>query len=413
MVRICQTPAGLGRVPRAADPRLSCSAPDPALTGADIERLRLVYGNFPLMLAGSATAGCVLVALLYETVPHGTLLLWLLSLLVLYGLRLLECLAFRRAPGIRDPRAWIGRLQISAAASGLLWGIGGTVFLGHGGLPYQLFTVLVFSGVAAGAMTSYGAMWRGYISFLAPFEALVELRLLFEHTPLHDPLAVINLLFVSVMLYSAFKTDQAFGNVLAITAENAKLTRALQYQATHDPLVDLVNHREFNTRLIDVVDGAVIGKHPCALIFIDLDRFKEVNDQGGHAAGDEALRRVSLILKEHIRATDTAARLGGDEFAILLPGCPLERAEAVARGVLTAIHDFVLHWEGGLYLRVGASIGVAYAVAGEAEASSLLRVADAACYAAKNAGRGRVIVRRAAPPREPSRFEIEALRRSV
>ena len=387
--------------------------PDPAHNGADTERLRLVYGNSPLMLAGSATAGCVLVALLYERVPHGTLLLWLLSLLLLCGLRLLECLAFRRAASIRDPQAWVGRLQIGAAASGLLWGIGGTVFLGLGDLPYQLFTVLVLSGVAAGAMTSYGALWRGYITFLAPFQALVELRLVFEHTALHYPLAVINLLFVCVVLYSAFKTDRAFGNVLAITAENAKLTRALQYQATHDPLVDLVNRRELNARLIDVADGAVIGKHPCALIFIDLDRFKEVNDQGGHAAGDEALRRVSLILKEHIRATDTAARLGGDEFAILLPGCPLERAEAVARDVLRAIHDFVLHWEGGLYLRVGASIGVAYAAVAEADASSLLRVADEACYAAKNAGRGRVVVRRAGPLREPSCFEIEALRRSV
>jgi diguanylate cyclase (GGDEF)-like protein len=392
---------------------MSSRVPDPSHIGADIERLRLVYGNFPLMLAGSATAGCVLVALLYETVPHGMLLLWLLSLLALYGLRLRECLAFRRASSIPDPQVWVGRLQVDAGASGLLWGIGATVFLGLGDLPYQLFTVLVLSGVAAGAMTSYGAMWRGYIAFLAPFQALVELRLLFEHTPLHYPLAVINLLFVGVVLYSAFKTDRAFGKVLAITAENAKLTRALQYQATHDPLVDLVNRRELNTRLIDVADGAVIGKHSCALIFIDLDRFKEVNDQGGHAAGDEALRRVSLILKEHIRATDTAARLGGDEFAILLPGCPLERAEAVARGVFTAIHDFVLHWDGGLYLRVGASIGVAYAAVGEADASSLLRVADEACYAAKNAGRGRVVVRRAGPLREPSCFEIEALRRSV
>lgn len=387
--------------------------PDPARSGPDVERLRLVYGNFPLMLGGSATAGCVLVALLYETVPHGTLLLWLIGLLAVCGLRLLECLGFRRAPTSRAPRAWIVRLELGSVMAGLLWGVGAMVFLTLGDLGNQLFTMLVFSGVAAGAMTSYGAMWRGYLAFLVPFQTLVELRLIFEHSALHYPLAVVNLLFVCVMLYSAFKTDQAFGNVLAVTAENAKLTRALRYQATHDPLVDLVNRREFNTRLLAAADGAVIGKHPCALLFIDLDRFKEVNDQGGHAAGDETLRRVSLILKEHIRATDTAARLGGDEFAILLPGCPRERAEAVARGVLEAIHDFVLHREGGLYFRVGASIGVAYAVPGEADAPSLLRVADAACYAAKNAGRGRVEVRRAKPFPEPGRFEAEALRRSV
>lgn len=392
---------------------MSSSASEPAQNAADIERLRLVYGNCPFMLAGAATGGCILVALLYETAPRAKLLTWLFTLFAVYVLRVLDSLAFRRARSIRDPRAWVGRLQIGTIASGLAWGIGAMLFLRFGDLPHQLFTVLIFAGVAAGAMTLYGAMWRSYLTFLVPFQTLVELRLAFEHTPLHYWLAAINLLFVSALVYSAFRMDQAFGHVLEITAENAKLTRALQYQATHDPLVDLVNHREFNTRLIGAAGEAVVGKQPCALIFIDLDRFKEVNDQGGHAAGDEALRRVSLILKEHIRATDTAARLGGDEFAILLPGCPPERAEAVAQNVLSAIQDFVLHWEGGLYLRVGASIGVACAAEGKADAAALLRVSDAACYAAKNAGRGRVEVRRAEPLRELSRFEIEALRHST
>ncbi len=387
--------------------------PEPAYSAADIERLRLVYGNFPLMLAGSNTAACVLVALLYGEVSLAKLFGWLFLLLAASVLRLLEWRAFQRAPSQREARAWSRRLQVGTTVAGLIWGIGGIVFLASDDLAHQLFTVLVFSGVAAGAMTSYGVMWRAYMTFLLPFEALVELRLLLERTPLHYPLALVNALFVSVVIYSAFKTDRTVGSALEITAENAKLTRALQYQATHDSLVDLVNHREFNTRLADVADRAVTAHEPCALIFIDLDRFKEVNDQGGHAAGDEALRRVSLILKEHVRSSDTAARLGGDEFAILLPGCPRERAEGVAQSVLRAIQDFVLHWEGGYYFRVGASIGVACAQAGEADAAALLRVADAACYAAKNAGRGRVEVRSANPLPEPSPFELAALRRPV
>ncbi len=385
----------------------------PTYCAADIERLRLVYGNFPLMLAGSNTAACVVVALLYGEVASAKLFGWLLILFAISALRLLDWKSFQGAPTRRDARVWIQRLQIGTTVSGFLWGIGGIVFLSSDDLAHQLFTVLVFSGVAAGAMTSYGVMWRVYMTFLMPFEILVELRLLIERTPLHYPLALVNALFVSVVVYSAFKTDRTVGSALEITAENAKLTRALHYQATHDPLVDLVNHREFNTRLIDVADRAVASREPCALIFIDLDRFKEINDRGGHAAGDEALRRVSLILKEHVRTTDTAARLGGDEFAILLPGCPRDRAEGVAQSVLSAIQEFVLHWEGGPYFHVGASIGVAWAAAGEADAPSLLRVADAACYGAKNAGRGRVEVRRAEPLRELSRFEAEALRRPV
>ncbi len=392
---------------------MSDSPPDPAHCAADIERLRLVYGNFPLMLAGSNTAGCVLVALLYGEVSLAKLFAWLFVVFAASVMRLLDWRAFQRAPAQRDARAWIRRLQFGTSVSGLLWGIGGIVFLASDDLSHQLFTVLVFSGVAAGAMTSYGVMWRAYMTFLIPFEALVELRLLFERTPLHYPLALVNALFVSVVMYSAFKTDRTVGSALEITAENAKLTRALQYQATHDSLVDLVNHREFNTRLVDVAERAVTAHEPCALIFIDLDRFKEVNDQGGHAAGDEALRRVGLILKEHVRSSDTAARIGGDEFAVVLPGCPRERAEGVAQSVLRAIQEFVLHWEGGHYFRVGASIGVACAAAGKADAAALLRVADAACYAAKNAGRGRVEVRSADPRPEPSPFELEALRRPI
>ncbi len=392
---------------------MTSSPPDPPHAWADLERLRLVYGNFPLMLASSATAGGVLGALLYREVSRTWLLGWLLVLVVVSAIRLRDGRAFQRAPSDRSVRVWLGRLRFGTAISGLVWGIGGMVFLSSDDLAHQLFAVLVFSGVAAGAMTSYGVMWRCYMSFLVPFQGLVELVLLFERTPLHYPLALVNALFAGVLAYSAFKLDHTVGGALEITVENAQLTRALQYQATHDPLVDLLNHREFNARLSAMTDAAVSAHEPCALIFIDLDRFKEVNDRGGHAAGDEALRRVSLILKEHVRATDTAARLGGDEFAILLPGCPRERAEQVAQSMLAAIQDFVLHWERGLYLRVGASIGVAYALAGEADAASLLRVADAACYAAKNAGRGRVEVRRSEPLREPSRFEIEALRRPV
>ena len=392
---------------------MSHTETDPVRSAADFERLRLVYGNFPLMLTGSLTAAIVLVGLLYDALSVRTLFTWLAVLLVVTVPRHLEGRSFRRNPAARDTRTWIRRLEIGTTISGLIWGIGGAAFLPHGDLPHQLFTVLVLSGVAAGAMTSYGAMWRCYMLFLVPMTFLVELRLITEQTPLHFPLAFVNIMYVGVVVYSAFKTDRTIGSVLEITAENAKLTRALQYQATHDALVDLVNHREFNARLIHIADAAVSECQPCALLFIDLDHFKQVNDQGGHAAGDEALRRVSRILKEHIRPADTAARLGGDEFAILLPGCPRERAEELARRVLAAIQEFVLHWEGGQYFRVGASIGVAYAAPGEADAASLLRVADAACYAAKNAGRGRIELRRADPLREPSRFELEVLRRTV
>jgi len=204
--------------------------------------------------------------------------------------------------------------------------------------------------------------------------------------------------------------DKTISSVLKVRAENTLLTQALRHQATHDALVDLVNHREFNARLSQVATTSAKLKEPYALLFVDLDLFKQVNDNAGHAAGDETLRRIGRILKSTIRSDDTAARLGGDEFAILLPGCPRHRAEQIAGRVLSAIVNLPLEFEGKRF-RVGASIGVAYTDAGEHDASAMLRAADAACYAAKNGGRGRVEVHHADPAAaESGRFELSKLK---
>jgi diguanylate cyclase (GGDEF)-like protein len=376
--------------------------------GADLERLRLVYGNFPIMLTGAVTAACVLAALLYQAVPRPVMFGWLSLVVVISVARHFESRAFQRDPRARATRQWVRRLESGTLLSSLVWGAGAAWFLPRGDAPHQMITLLVYTGVIAGAMTSYGAMWRCYMIFMVPIAALIEWRLLTDQVPLHDALAFVNIVYAAVIAYSAYKTDRTIGKVLTVTAENAQLTRALHYQATHDALVDLVNHREFNVRLRE----AARAHEPCALVFIDLDHFKEVNDRGGHAAGDEALRRVSELLKEHVRASDTAARVGGDEFALLLPGCPRERAEQVAAEVLAAIHEFVLHWDDGHYFRVGASMGVAYSGAGETDADELLRAADSACYAAKNAGRGRIEVRCARRVRDTGHFEVTALRPS-
>lgn len=378
--------------------------PESLEQGADLERLRLVYGNFTFMLGGAVLAAGVLVALLYELASRTMLFAWLAVVVGISLFRHRESRVFRNDPGARTAREWMRRLDAATLLSGVIWGIGAALFLPLGDVAHQMLTVLVFTGVIAGAMTSYGALWRCYMIFMVPVAVTMEWRLLTDRRGLHYALSFVNIVYVAVVAYSAYKIDRTIGKVLDITAENAQLTRALQYQATHDPLVDLVNHREFNVRLREVAGRA---HEPCALVFIDLDRFKEINDRGGHAAGDEALRRVSEILKSHVRTTDTAARIGGDEFALLLPGCPRERAEHVAQEALAAIEQFVLHWEDGHYFRVGASMGVACAAPGATDAAALLRVADSACYAAKNAGRGRIEVRQATPLNEPRCFELE------
>jgi diguanylate cyclase (GGDEF)-like protein len=126
-------------------------------------------------------------------------------------------------------------------------------------------------------------------------------------------------------------------------------------------------------------------------MFIDLDRFKQVNDSAGHPAGDAMLRKVAQILGSQVRQTDTVARFGGDEFAILLVGCPPAQAAEIGEKTRKAVEQGVLHWEGHDH-SVGASIGLVVVDEHHLTAEDVLAAADAACYAAKHGGRNALVV---------------------
>ena len=128
-----------------------------------------------------------------------------------------------------------------------------------------------------------------------------------------------------------------------------------------------------------------------ALCFIDLDRFKAVNDNAGHAGGDALLQQIGHAIRHSCRAQDFAARIGGDEFALLLADCSLVGARKAAQQVVDAIAGVRFIWHGKSY-EVGASVGITLVSARSPHLTELMSQADAACYAAKNAGRNRVAV---------------------
>ena len=161
----------------------------------------------------------------------------------------------------------------------------------------------------------------------------------------------------------------------------------LRKQATHDSLTGMLNRAELES-LVQTVMEHDTGNH--ALLFCDLDRFKNVNDEAGHAAGDKLLADVGGIVTKLIRASDSCGRTGGDEFCVLLRHCSLEKAREIAEQIRSRVAGYRLAW-GNEYFSVGISIGVAPTSAVR-DASSLFRLADAACYAAKNAGRNKIHV---------------------
>jgi len=169
------------------------------------------------------------------------------------------------------------------------------------------------------------------------------------------------------------------------------LTSKLSWQATHDALTGLVNRAEFEARLGLSLSSARQEARHHALLYLDLDQFKIVNDTCGHTAGDELLRRLTALLQIKIRGNDTLARLGGDEFGVLLENCPLEQALRIADELREIIQDFRFAWKDKTF-NVGVSIGVVPIDAYSEDLAHILSAADAACYTAKEKGRNRVNV---------------------
>ena len=174
------------------------------------------------------------------------------------------------------------------------------------------------------------------------------------------------------------------------TSKESRLFRQLSYQASHDAVTGLINRREFENQLSGSLESLQSDRESMhALLYIDLDQFKVVNDTFGHTAGDELLRQLSELVQTNIRSTDLLARLGGDEFAILLERCSEERAMELAEAIRGSIEGYRFEWQDS-FTTVRCSIGVVMISSESADVASVMSSADVACYSAKDMGRNQV-----------------------
>ena len=167
------------------------------------------------------------------------------------------------------------------------------------------------------------------------------------------------------------------------------LTRKMSYQAAHDPMTGLINRREFERRLDEAMDTAHSDEAVHMLFYMDLDRFKAVNDSCGHLAGDSMLREVATLIRDQVRESDFVGRLGGDEFGALLIGCPIDKARQIATDICNAIADYRFVWKDKIF-SIGVSIGLVEISHVSGTVQDVMAAADSACYVAKQEGRGKV-----------------------
>ena len=186
------------------------------------------------------------------------------------------------------------------------------------------------------------------------------------------------------------RDGQILGVVLVfhdVTKAN-EMARQMSWAATHDSLTGLFNRAEFERRLKALIAHASMGRRH-ALLYIDLDQFKVVNDTCGHTAGDQMLCQVAALMLAQMRESDTLARLGGDEFGVLLESCPMEKSREIAQSILDSLGNFRFAWQDKTFL-VGASIGLVEIAGDDLDGARLLAAADTACYTAKDEGRNRI-----------------------
>ena len=195
---------------------------------------------------------------------------------------------------------------------------------------------------------------------------------------------------------SAAPIRDRIGNIMGAVmvfhdvGKETRLFRQLSYQASHDAVTGLINRREFENQLVSALERThEQADLTNALLYIDLDQFKVVNDTFGHAAGDELLRQVTEIVQAKIRSTDTVGRLGGDEFGVLLERCDQARATEVAEAIRLAVEQHRFIWQGA-FTNVRCSIGVVVVTEDSPNAASVMSFADVACYSAKDMGRNQI-----------------------
>jgi diguanylate cyclase (GGDEF)-like protein len=188
-------------------------------------------------------------------------------------------------------------------------------------------------------------------------------------------------------------------------AELRRLNRELQIRATTDALTGLANRRQLDTDLQILSTARLGGAGSCAFIMLDLDHFKRLNDERGHAAGDAALRAVSAELRRVIRSRDTIYRYGGEEFLVVMPDASLEVAAVAAERIRAAVADLQIPAGAGPAARIlTISGGVAFSLSAREHWEVVLAAADTALYEAKAAGRDRICVAPAVVHELPARL---------
>ena len=359
-----------------------------------LERLAIYYRSLVLANAAVVINSLMLAFVLHTPENARTVFAWTTVTLLIAAYRFVTVIRYRRqTKEEREARSQSAYrdVLVGVTLSGTAWGMAGFLLFDLNDVLNLSFLSFVVAGMCAGSIVSLSAFFEAAATFLTLSLVPYILRLLYELNPDTTVMAAMVLLYLGLMLIFARRVNRTVVTGLEMTYLRSDAEATIERQALYDELTGLPNRRLLGDRLAQAVARSRRRARQAALLFLDLDFFKRINDSLGHAIGDELLVEVAGRIRTLLREEDTAARLGGDEFVVLLTELDgdVERAVSVIRRRGEEIRRAV---EAPMYLsgnevHITVSVGVSLLPGDTDNVDDLLTHADTAMYRAKEEGR--------------------------
>lgn len=343
----------------------------------------MAYRLLPGGISASVGVALLLAVGLSSHVEEVPLALWIGAFLLISIARLVVWRAWRKSRTPHQIR-WVRYFYLGAAASGLSWGMAG-FWLFPSASNGQMLMTFALSGIAAGAMSTLGALPRAYALFILNCVLPFTLRLFMQPGNNYMLMGFMSLVFIAFMLAASHRASKVFIESQRLRFENEDMTEkmhALATTAITDPLTDAYNRNMLNVTLPSEMERARRHNAPLAIILLDIDHFKRVNDNHGHQVGDRTLVWLTQRIRSQLREADLLFRWGGEEFMVVAPNTDLAAACVVADRMRREIEQSPLEPAGTITCSFGCSQFWL-----EDTTDTFIQRADRALYAAKNNGR--------------------------
>jgi diguanylate cyclase (GGDEF)-like protein len=361
------------------------------------ELVAILYNQLINMLWAEAFAGALIFYILWWHGHRALLIGWGVCMLIFSGLpRLYIAKAYRQSEKENKRKGFWELLLLGMLfLTGLGWSFAGTILLPTDNHLHESFILFLLVGVAAAANPFYSPIKRIYAVFLLPTLFLSAIYLLIKGTSFETFIGIALMAFGMLMLITSIISSELIANTLRLRFRNLELTKTLiksnirlEKLASHDTLTHLPNRPFFYEKLELAIADAKKNNKSFAILFLDLDKFKLVNDSLGHDTGDELLLAVAERLRQEVSHNDLACRLGGDEFLVLVSDIQSPQAAAdVAQKVCDTLAQpiKIKNQE----LSITTSIGISLYPEDGADEKTLIQKADMAMYDTKKLGKGK------------------------